>query len=119
MRWWPAGMSGRELRPAAGEQLADLDGVGGRALAQVVDAEEEGERPGAADVGTDPADEHVVLAGRVARRRIALPSRVVDDAHPGGGGEQLAGGVGANRLGELHPDRGTVPGGDGDAHGGD
>ncbi len=104
----------------ADEDLGDLDGVRGRALADVVGDHPEGDAPAAGDgrVGADAADVDLVVAGRLGRQRVDVGGRVVTHDDAGHGGEELAGAGRADRLPRLHVDRLRVAHEDGDAHGG-
>src|SRR5581483_1659147 len=85
------------------QELGDLDRVQRRALAQVVAREEEREAVLDRRVAADPADEHLVDAGRLARRGEVL------DAHRRRRCEQLARPLRRERLLGLEPDRLGVP----------
>ena len=87
------------------QQLGQLDRVGGGALAQVVGDDPHVQRALMARVAPDAPDEHVVLAGRVDRKRVERRVGIVKDGHAGRGGEQLAGALGGELAARLHVDR--------------
>ena len=86
----PRAGSGTRTRPALDEELGDLDGVRGRALAQVVADDPEVQAALVRGVAADPADEHLVAARRVGRERVDALGRVVEDDDARCRGEQLA-----------------------------
>src|ERR1700710_1306949 len=66
--------------PAAVDQeLGNLDGIGGGALAQVVARDPDVEGAFVARVAANSPDEDIVLAGGVDRQRVLGVGRVVDD----------------------------------------
>ena len=93
--------SGRAQQAAHVQQLGQLDGVGGRALAQVVAHDPEVQAALVRGVAADAPDQHVVAAGGVERRRVEAVRRVVDDRQPGRAGQQLAALLGRQRLARL------------------
>ena len=72
------------------EQLGDLHRVGGRALAQVVGADEQLEPVRLAEVLADAPDVRRVVADREHRHRVDVGRRVVEHLDPGRLLEQLA-----------------------------
>src|SRR5882757_3142503 len=79
------------ISPSAEKMLGDLHGVEGRALEELVARNEERDRAaaGVADVVTDPADQHVALAGRLVRHRKMVARGVVDKAYARRRGKNL------------------------------
>src|SRR5579875_1872843 len=106
----------RAHEPALVQQLGDLDGVRGGALAEVVGDDPEIERALVAAVAADASDEHAVLAGGVDRERVERGGGVVEDGDAGRGGEQLACALGRELLARLHVDGLGVAVDDGHAH---
>src|SRR3990172_9675905 len=72
-----------DLDQAAGDELlSDLQGVERRALAQVVADDPVGDAVGVREVAPDAADEHRVLARRLARLRVEAHRRLLPGGDP-------------------------------------
>src|ERR687891_2603771 len=84
------------------QQLGDLDGVGGGALAEVVANDPEVQAAVVRGVTADAADEHVVAAGGVDGGGVDRVGGVVHDHHAGRLGEQLAALLGREGVARLH-----------------
>jgi len=97
-------MRRRAHEPAPVQQLGELHGVGGGALAQVVGDYPHVEGALVAAVAANAPDEHPVLAAGVDCERIAGGGGVVDHADARRGGEHLAGALGRELAARLHVD---------------
>src|SRR4029078_9516131 len=83
---------------ALDQELSELDGVGGGALAEVVGDDPEVEGALVAGVAADAADVDAVLCGGGGRHQVAAGGGVVDDGDARRGSEQLARPLGIKRL---------------------
>ena len=67
-----------------GQQLGDLDGVGGGTLADLVAAAPQAQAVGIGQVGTDAADVDDILAGGVQGHGVLLGIQVIHQLDAGG-----------------------------------
>ena len=101
-----------------GQQLGDLDGVGGRALAYLVAAAPDIQPVVRGQVVADASHEHQILVAGLQGHGIPLGGEIVHEAAAGGGGDQLTGTLHGDLLPGAYHDGHAVAAYHGDADAG-